>query len=539
MVETDGAPLLGGIAYRLYAADAPSPVRATRRREFEGWTPIAAHSLELDPSDPWALGFASSHFWRTLATDKLTPLVERAAKLRGENANLTWCDAVDAPLPVPRLSAMPLTERGDPIGGLIVQLPRAARAAKAAVDLIENPRSRERLRLEIALEALRRERAELAGFREAVGQALPYGTLILDPLGRVLHCGGRAEAILGVRAEDARGLDCVRVFRTVGLEDRHPLLEALKGRAAPIELYLARPDGTEAPISLQTAPLAGPGRKRRGLVAFFRDLSEERVLAESRSQRDRLIALGELSAGMAHEIRNPLTGIANCAQVLKEGRIGEEQRERFLDLILDEAERLNRIVEGLLSYARPNRPELRESDILESVRRVLELQGPTMAEAGVRSSLVVRGRIPRLYVDPNQIEQVLLNLVRNAQEAMPEGGDLRLDVAVIRRLPHQRRMPGRRATDRVRYARDPLRARFLQIRVADTGRGISKEHLSRIWNPFFTTRTRGTGLGLSLSLAIVREHGGTLAARSVEHKGTTILMDLPIERRQGERRQDA
>ncbi|MCA9727995.1 MAG: hybrid sensor histidine kinase/response regulator, partial [Candidatus Eisenbacteria bacterium] len=157
---------------------------------------------------------------------------------------------------------------------------------------------------------------------------------------------------------------------------------------------------------------------------------------------------------------------------------------------------------------------------------------------GIRVELRVRGKIPSLYLDPHQIEQVLLNLIRNARDAMPDGGELRIEIGLIKRLPHRRRGTGRRASDRVRLVKDPPRARFVQIKISDTGTGISDEVMARIWNPFFTTRTRGTGLGLPLSQSIVREHGGFLTLRSVVSKGTTVLMDLPVERRQGERRKD-
>jgi signal transduction histidine kinase len=119
---------------------------------------------------------------------------------------------------------------------------------------------------------------------------------------------------------------------------------------------------------------------------------------------------------------------------------------------------------------------------------------------------------------------------------MRNGGEIQIEVTMIRRTPHRRRGVGRRATDRVRTVQDPPRQRFVRIVISDTGSGIPAEILSRIWNPFFTTKTQGTGLGLSLSQSIVREHGGFLTIRSVETKGTTVQMDLPIERRNSERR---
>lgn len=422
----------------------------------------------------------------------------------------------------------PLAFEGVAVGGLLLPAPalrhlRAERLAEVALFL--------RLRREEARSTL------LASFRDAVHSALPYGFLTIDALGRVTDLGGRAEEILGVTRRDALGADCLRVFRPVGLEE-NPLLVALRGGLGTVELYLAQPEGGEVPVLLQTFRHELPDGRAHGLFAFFTDLSEERSHAEAERQREKLAVLGELSAGIAHEIRNPLTGIANCAQVLQEDLGPTYKGQRFLRIVLDEVARLNRIVEGLLGYARPNRPELRSAEIEDCLRRVLELCAPELSEAGIRVQHRVRGRIPRLFLDAGQIEQVLLNLVRNARDAMEGGGELSVDVSVVRRSPYRRRSPGRRATDVVRRVGEAPKQRFVRLQLADTGGGIPAEILSRIWNPFFTTRPRGTGLGLSLSQSIVREHGGFLSLRSVVGKGTTAVLDLPIERRQGERRRN-
>lgn len=400
-----------------------------------------------------------------------------------------------------------------------------------------------------------RELEHLRLFHAAFDDALPYGFLVVDALGRVCDLGGRAERILGVSRPDAIGRDCALVLRPAGWDGGHPLLDELRGGAdgngspanqpretgsrepgASVELYITQPGGYEVPISLQThSSEDGPDQTRR-VLAVFRDLSEERSLEEAERQKDRLAVIGELSAGVAHEIRNPLTGIANCAQVLREDLESDDPHQRFLRIILDEVARLNRIVEGLLNYARPSHPELRESNMEECVERAIDLLRPDLEAKGIRVRTQTRGRIPLIYVDASQIEQVLLNLVRNAQEAMSDGGELTVECSVIRRLRYRRRTAGRRATDRMRVVQEGPRQRFVQIQVSDTGAGIPPHVLPRIFNPFFTTRSKGTGLGLSLCQSIVQEHGGFLTVRSVEKKGTTFLLDLPVERRQGERR---
>ena len=505
--------LLGEIPFGLYAAEGRDSFRL-----------CLDTGLNLDPRDPWSLELTAARLWRALNNGELRPL-----PVPPERADLT------APDPALRLRAV--RDGGRLSGGLVVRLPQT-RVAAALRERLQGPLLEGVLALRLELVRSQRRQKELLRFRLAVAAALPYGFLAVDALGRVTYAGGRASEILGLSEEELLGSDCARVFRPVGLGS-HPLLDGLRRLPHPLELYVARPDGREVPVSLQMTRLPGKGGDGKSLVAFFQDVSEERALEDAERQRDRLAVLGELSAGVAHEIRNPLTGIANCAQVLSEALEPEDSHQRFLKIILDETARLNRIVEGLLSYARPNRPELREAALEDSVRRAIELLRPGLEEKGIRVTFRLSGRIPRTFVDPAQIEQVLLNLLRNAEQAMPSGGELGVEMSVIRRRAHRRRGPGRRATDRVRRGgtEGPL-MRFVQVRVSDTGHGIPKELLIRVFNPFFTTRARGTGLGLSLSQSIVREHGGFLTIHSVEGKGTAVHLDLPVERRQGERRKE-
>jgi two-component system, NtrC family, sensor histidine kinase HydH len=486
---------------------------------------VHASGLKIERRSAWSHELKSAAPWEAAPPDAVTALAALPRR-------------TGLPDPDPALRLRPLRCGRDLAGGLLLRV-ETRMVPTALRRRLEDP---VHLGALIALLEWSRAGAELEGlrgFREAVSSALPYGVLVVDGLGRVTWAGGRAATILGVSVEEALGSDCARIFRPVGLA-LHPILEGLAGRVRSGEIVLARADGEELPVSLEMAWLPARKERSRGLVALFQDLSEEHVLEENARQRDRLAALGELSAGVAHEIRNPLTGIANCAQVLREGMPEEDPRQRFLRIILDETARLNRIVEGLLRYARPNRPDLRETAVEDLVRHVLDLVRPGLEASGIRVGYKLGGRIPRIYLDPAQVEQVLLNLLRNAEEAMPSGGEVVVAISVVRRRQHRRRGLGRRAGDRMRLRpRDdgPL-ARFVSVRVADTGPGIPRELLPRIFNPFYSTRAKGTGLGLSLSQSIVREHGGFLTARSVVGKGTVFHLDLPVERRQGERRQD-
>ena len=385
-------------------------------------------------------------------------------------------------------------------------------------------------------EQLRGAFASLQGFHEVLLANLPLGVFAIDELGRVTFISPPAEAILGYSREEAVGADCLRIFRPSGVEE-NPLLLGLQGKASIVDLYISDRHGREKPVWMQMARIPGrPGEKPRGLIAMIRDISEDRAFEEEQRRRERLASIGELSAGVAHEIRNPLTGIGNCAQVIRDRLLPDDPRRRFVQIILDETARLNRIVESLLSFARPGKPHLEECQIVETIQKAVELEQAACAEQGITPEVTARGRIPKIYIDPEQISQVLLNVIRNAIEAMPSGGRLTIECCVIRRKPHLRKGTGQRKTDRIRYDQSVPVRRFVQIRIADSGRGVPRDVVPRVFDPFFTTRAKGTGLGLSISQSIVREHGGFLSLRSIENKGTTISIDLPVERRIAERR---
>ncbi len=380
-----------------------------------------------------------------------------------------------------------------------------------------------------------REAAALGAFAHALVTATRVGVAGIDETGRVTYLNALGEEILGMRATEAVGADCARVIRPA-VDEPHPILQGLNGALGQVELYITDRQDRDVPVWLSMEPILDLESRAQGLACVFRDLSEERAMDQEARRRERLAVIGELAAGAAHEIRNPLTGIANAAQVLQM-RLGEnEGNRRMADLILGESQRLERIISSLLGFARPGQPRMQEVRIEEVVARALELEQPLYERTGVRSEFRVAGQIPAIFVDPEQVQQVLVNLMRNAVEAMPDGGLLAVEVAVVRRRLYARRKLGRRASDRVSVpSQGPVR-RFVRVSVKDTGQGISAQILGRIFDPFFTTRSHGTGLGLSVSQSIVQEHGGFISVQSVQGKGTVFEMDLPVERRQGERR---
>lgn len=370
-----------------------------------------------------------------------------------------------------------------------------------------------------------------AGVLRALESDSDAGVLVFDAHARLLRANPAALRLLARSAEAARGRPANELLRTV-VSGEDLVGDALRAARTEREVVLATPGGGEVPVLARSFRAGRPPR----VLVTLRDLTQLRRMQHELRRHERLATLGQLSAGVAHEIRNPLAGIGTSAQVLLRRFEPRDERARFARVILDEVARLDRIVTSLLQYARPRVPELRPSALETSVRRVLELSADPIARAGVQVTVEVAPRLDAVYIDPDLVEQVLLNVTLNAVQAMPDGGTLRYDVRRVRRRAVPRG-PGRRASDRgrARAARAGW-IRYQQVRVSDTGPGIPRGVLTKLFDPFFTTKPGGTGLGLSISQTIMQEHGGSIEVVSRERRGTTVLLNFPVEKRHGERR---
>jgi two-component system sensor histidine kinase HydH len=241
----------------------------------------------------------------------------------------------------------------------------------------------------------------------------------------------------------------------------------------------------------------------------IRTLRRYLQLQEEAARQERLAALGGMAAVLAHEIRNPLGAIKGLAQFLGEKWVADPTHTEMTQTIASEATRLERLVNDLLTYARPRPPERRPTDILATLREVITLAGPGAEAAGVKLVMDAPGALPEVMADREQMKQLLSNLVLNSLQAMPNGGTLTFR--------------GRAISDSA--IRNPQSA--IVIEVEDTGPGIPEADLPRIFEPFYTTRTKGTGLGLAICRQIVEAHDGTIRVESTGPQGTTILVMLP------------
>jgi signal transduction histidine kinase len=358
------------------------------------------------------------------------------------------------------------------------------------------------------------------------------GVLLVDPEGRVAEINPAALRLMSVTGARVRGRVAADLLRTV-VPGEDLVRESLRRVRTEREARLSGGDGSDTPVLFRSHRMGQPP----WLLITLDDLTQHHRLQQELRRHERLATLGQLSAGVAHEIRNPLAGIGTSAQVLLKRFEPRDERIRFVQVILDEVGRLDRIVTSLLQYARPRTPALRPGALSDCVDHVIDLAADQIAAARVRVDREVAPRLQTVWVDSDLVTQVLLNITLNAVQAMPPGGTLRYEIRkVARRAPP--RGPGRRAADRARAGarRAPARLAYQQIRVSDTGAGIPRGVLSKLFDPFFSTKPQGTGLGLSISQTIMQEHGGAIEVASHEGRGTTVLLNFPLEKRYGQRR---
>jgi len=366
------------------------------------------------------------------------------------------------------------------------------------------------------LERRFRELADLKSYTDSIFASVTSGIVTVDLDGRVVTLNPAAELLTGWFAGEVLGRYCTEVFaRTEEMGD--VLMETLASRApiTNVSLTLRRRNGTELPIELSTAPLKGGDGKDLGVVAVFRDLSAVRQLESRLRRSDRLAALGTLAAGLAHEIKTPLTSILIFSRRLARQFEDPGFRERFQSVVPRELERINDFVERLLQLARPVPLTFTLVRLPALVDRVVELYANQIESRAIAVHRAYARDVPPIQADEKALYRALVNLVTNALEAMDVGG--RLTVRV-----------GWAEGDGVHAARRRAFSRRVLIEVEDTGAGIAGDEVDRVFNPFFTTKDTGTGLGLALTHKIVEDHGGTIDFRSTPGTGTVFRIVLPL-----------
>ncbi|MFZ5864115.1 MAG: two-component system sensor histidine kinase NtrB [Nitrospirota bacterium] len=345
----------------------------------------------------------------------------------------------------------------------------------------------------------------LSAFHENIVQSMSSGLVTADLNGRVTSLNPAAYTMLGLSPDDALGRPCWDLF---AWEDGPDFYARVATRNVPyrFEREVARRDGRRVLLGMTLSWLKDSNGEPMGMVGTFQDLTEIKALEDAVHQRERLASVGELAAGLAHEIRNPLASISGAMEVLQQDLRLEGEPGALMGIVLRETERLDGLIGQFLLYARPASPRKRSCDLARLIRETLAL---LRTHHDFRPAVEVREHLSDspvwVQADANQIRQVVWNLVLNALQAMPEGGQLSVRLRAVA------------------AERGPV----VHLTVGDTGHGIKPEDLPRMFVPFFTTKTGGSGLGLAIVHRIVEEHRGQVDVHSEWNKGTRITVTLP------------
>ena len=362
------------------------------------------------------------------------------------------------------------------------------------------------------MDALERSWSELQSdkaFNETIIDHVPLGILGLNEAGEVTRCNAALVEILGCGSKEeivGRNLRQISGFKEIELPEGLSSDQRSSPKPDAMETSLKAPDGRMKRILIWSVPLTDQEKRRvGGRVILLEDITDRAQMERQLIQSEKMASLGQLVAGVAHDLRNPLSTIGWAVYGL--GRLPDSTKEvcRYLEKIRSNLERSNQIISNLLNFSRPapeNNLGVKIPDILEEVLLLVS------KNIHSRNIQVVRAfqETPAVSINPDAARQMFLNLIVNAVQAMPDGGSLRLEV-------------WKRTEEEI------------EVIISDTGAGIKRQDLSNIFNPFFTTKgpREGTGLGLFLVRREVEKCSGRIRVKSTEEEGTTFSIDLPVQ----------
>lgn len=351
--------------------------------------------------------------------------------------------------------------------------------------------------------------SRLQVFHENIVRSISSGVFTADAAGCITSFNPAAEEATGYTIAQVAGRPWREIFNWHPDQESDESLGDALLTTTRFEVECTRADGNRLILGLTLSPLHGQG-PQTGLVGVFKDLTQIRDLEEEMRRKDWLASLGEMSAGMAHEIRNPLGALAGAMQMLRRDATGDETNGRLMDIAIREATRLDNIITEFLQYARPPALNLAEHDLNKVLAETLDLvQHEARARSNIKIVTTLADETLAAQVDQDQLRQVFWNMATNAFDAMPEGGQLTIATS-CRHID----VAGRKSD-------------VIEIAFQDTGEGIPKQNLDKIFLPFFTTKKEGSGLGLAAVHRIVDLHGGWIKVDSRAGHGSRFVVCMP------------
>jgi PAS domain S-box-containing protein len=326
----------------------------------------------------------------------------------------------------------------------------------------------------------------------------------------ITYMNRAGERMLGYSKEEVMG----RPLNIFGLKEKQSAIPSFLNNPDDLDTrregWMKKRDRSEFPVGFTINNHLSVRGEKIGEIVVFRDLTNVYRIQEEILRMDRLVSLGKLASGIAHELRNPLAGIKTTAQALSEEMAEDDSRREYLHRITKEIDRLNDLLKTFFSFAKPQNLNLIDCTIKEIINEIIPFLIKEIADKGIRFSEIYHPQLPKIKVDKTQMHQVFLNLFLNAIQAMPNGGELRIEANPL----SSRSAVGSKQNS-------------IQVIISDTGRGIPPHLIQKIFDPFFTTKPRGIGLGLSITYQIIKKHGGTIKADSQWEKGTSFIIHLP------------
>jgi two-component system sensor histidine kinase HydH len=354
------------------------------------------------------------------------------------------------------------------------------------------------------VQSYRSTRASLSrikAFSDNVVENVPIGLLALDHEGKIAAFNRGAEIILQLSARQVIGQAADRIIPAELLDE----INHAKDRSDVIEkeIECKISSGKLVPLEIGASSLKDEDGVFLGNVLLFKDLTEVQALRREVARNQRLASVGRLAAGVAHEIRNPLSSIKGFATYFKQRYPDRPQDQQTADIMIQEVDRLNRVVGQLMEFARPVPVKPKPVSLQALLDDSIKLITNRAAEKGISIQTQNNARADAVQIDPDRLNQVLLNLYLNAIDSMESGGDLKVEIS------------------------SDGKNRDVVIKVSDTGIGISRENLAKIFEPYFSTKSTGTGLGLAIAHNIIEAMGGRITVESEKEVGTTFTVALP------------
>jgi two-component system NtrC family sensor kinase len=344
-------------------------------------------------------------------------------------------------------------------------------------------------------------------YSEEILRSMTSGVLSTDIRGKIVTYNGMAEKITGRRTSEIMGRTCQEVWGPRGTITQAVENTLKERKYLNYETGLTSPERGLVPVALSSTILRDSQGKKMGALLSIQDLTEMKELEDKIRRADKLTALATMAASMAHEIKNPLSSMKVFAQLLPIKIDDPEYRRKLGEILPREIDRIDRIVESLLGFARATEPTYERTRIEDVLEENLHYFSSQAEAAGIKLKKNY-SLLPEIEVDRAQIAQVFSNLILNAIQAMPEGGEITVTTA-----------PGKKVEDLLQT---------VKIEIADTGPGIAEEMVKKLFDPFFTTKYGGTGLGLTITHSIVDGHKGFIDVESKIGKGTRFTVTLPV-----------